>query len=259
MLKRYKWDRSILLHLAFHWTLVASLGVLAALSVDTWPWWAVLLLAPIAGHSLFVTAIAAHEIGHGSGGLRSKGWRALAVLFGWSWTFWATPIVQRKAHNILHHPHTNTPIDPDRRLTVDEFGKLGPLKYVAMVLAPSSWFWPARIWGLAFAVFSYHSNLFVNSMTRSGELYDVRLKPSERRRAFAQWLFNAGLYVGLWALSGFSGLMVAYVALAYFVGATIAASYIATNHLLHGLNDDGGDVLSNTVSLRMPRWVDRST
>ena len=71
-----------------------------------------------------------------------------------------------------------------------------------------------------------------------------------------QFSWNVGVYFSLWALSGFSAVMLATLILTYFTLSTLAASYITTNHLLSGLIEDGNDPLATTVSLKIPAWVD---
>ncbi len=257
VLERTGRDRTILLHLAAHFAVVCGLAVLVALHVGSWPWYLVLGLALIAGNSVTVLGYAAHEIGHGAGGFRHRWTRRLATWFGWAFSFWATPTSIRHAHNKLHHRKTNQLEDPDRRLNIEELEKFSSIAKVACWIFPNSRH-PllTGLIGFSASVFSYHSHILFHSVFATGELYDCGLTAKERRRAALEFLGNAGLYLGLWALSGFSWLMLGYFVLAYFVGTSVAGAYVATNHLMCGRSPEPSSALANTVSLRMPRWLD---
>lgn len=254
--RRHRDDRSVVAHLSVHMVLIVTTMVAAALYVDTLHWAAVLAMAVFAGHSGLVVAFAAHEITHGVGGL-SRRWRAIVEPIAWLPTLFAVPTTQRKAHNVLHHGHTNAANDPDRRLTLSEVKALGPVARLATWLIPNRRHpLVTAIHGFSFSIFSYHNSILWHSLLQTGELYDTRLTSRQRRRAAREFTVSAGLWIGLWALSGFSGLMLAALCLMYFTTTTIAAMYIATNHLLNGLVADENDPLATTVSVRVPRWVD---
>lgn len=250
-------DLATVAHLVVHLTILAGLGLTAALHAQTWPLWAMALLALPAGHSVMVAAFAAHELGHGAVPMPRR-LRSVLVHLGWVFAIFATPTTQCRAHNQLHHKEENSRRDPDRRLTRAEI-----LDAKAENVAP--WIFPSSahpisgaIFGFATSVFGYHTSLFWHSVLRTGLLYDLRLSASQRRRAILEGASNGAVQIGLLALSGFSGAMVLYLALTYFVGATLAGAYIATNHLLCGHVEDPkqSDVLATTVSLRVPAWVD---
>ena len=250
-------DRLVALHLLAHVGLALGLGALAAAKAATWPLSALALLALPAGHSLMVAAFAAHELGHGAARF-PKPVRALLVQLGWTFAIFATPTTQHHAHNQRHHKLTNTPRDPDRRLTLEEL-RVAKADGVAPWLFPNGAHpIPGALVGFAMSVFGYHTSLFWHSVLRTGELYDLELTDRARRRAIAEACFNGGVQLALFAASGFAGGMALYLALTYWVGASLAGAYIATNHLLCGLSDEAEqDELAAGVSLRMPEWLDR--
>ncbi len=251
-------DRSALVHLASHFAVALGLGIFAALhAASAWPLPLTLLLAAVAGHSIAVLAFAAHEVTHGGTPIRSRPLRLLAETAGWSFALFTTPSLQRRAHNEMHHHLANTHPDPDRRLTLDELRKIGFAARIATWLAPNSRH-PvvSGIFGFSFSVFAYHTSLLVNTLFRTGEIYDMRLARRARVRLVAELMLNVGLHVSLFALAGFALPMAAYLAAVYFVGTSIAGAYIATNHLLCGQSDDEHDPLAHTVSLRVPAWLD---
>jgi fatty acid desaturase len=249
-------SQAAVLHLVAHVALLLSIDVWVAMHLASVPLPVLALLGLLAGHSVMVAAFAAHEIGHGAGAMPV--WlRKLWLQLGYAPAVFAVPTVQRKAHNQLHHTIENTPRDPDRRITLDEI-RVARAEGIGVWLFPNSRHPIASaVTGFAMSVFSYHLSIFWHSVLRTGEIYDMRLDARNRRNAVLQALCNLALQLGLVALSGFSWLMVAFLALQYFVGASGAGLYIATNHLLCGMADEAHrDPLANTVSLAVPRWVD---
>ena len=252
----YKNDLGSVAHLLVHFAIIVVSLTSAALNVDAWPWYATLACGVIAGHSGMVASFAGHEIGHG-GGRMPLFIRRFLELLGWTFVLFATPTTQRKAHNVLHHGNANSPIDPDRRLMLSETEPLGESVGILEWLIPNVRH-PilTRIWGFSFMIFSYHNSLLVHSLFRTGEIYDIRLGEKPRVNAMMEFTWNVGVYFALWALSGFSGIMLATLVLTYFTLSTMAALYITTNHLLSGLIEGGNDPLATTVSVKVPAWID---
>ena len=250
-------DLGVVAHLFVHLALLVGLGITAALHAAAWPLWAIALLAIPAGHSVMVAAFAAHELGHGAVRMPRRV-RSVLVHLGWTFTIFATATTQNRAHNQLHHKEEASRRDPDRRLTRAEILEAGGEHLVPWIFPSSAHPITGAIFGFATSVFGYHTSLFWHSVFRTQQLYDLRLSAAQRRRAILEGASNGGVQVALFALSGFSGAMALYLALTYFVGATLAGAYIATNHLLCGHVEDPrrSDVLATTVSLRVPAWLD---
>jgi fatty acid desaturase len=250
-------DRAVVVHLLVHLVVLIGLGVTAARHASAWPLWSMALLALPAGHSLMVAAFAAHELGHGAVRMPRR-LRVVLVHLGWTFAIFATATTQNRAHNQLHHKEEASRRDPDRRLTRAEILEAGGEHVVPWIFPSSAHPISGAILGFATSVFGYHTSLFWHSVLRTGQLYDLQLSPAQRRRAILEGASNGAVQLALFALSGFSGAMALYLALSYFVGATLAGAYIATNHLLCGHVEDPAesDVLATTVSLRMPAWLD---
>ncbi|MCB9621900.1 MAG: fatty acid desaturase [Sandaracinus sp.] len=248
-------DALVVVHLVAH--VAIWLGVGLAVALHDWPLWAMPLFALLSGHSVMVAAFASHELGHGAGRL-PRGLRAAFVQLGWLPAIFATPTVQSRAHNQKHHKEENGRFDPDRRLTRGEILAAKGENVVPWIFPSSAHPVSGALFGFAVSVFGYHTSLFAHSVFRTGQLYDVKLSDAQRRRVLAEGALSAATQLGLFAASGFSGAMALYLACTYFVGASLAGAYIATNHLLCGLVPDASrsDVLATTVSLRVPKWVD---
>ncbi len=249
-------DRGVLVHLAVHLAIVLACAWAAATHAALWPLWALLALGAVAGHSVGIAAFAAHEIGHGAV-LAPSFLRALAEHLGWLFALFATPTLMQRAHNGMHHGFANTPRDPDRRPNLAEIDQVGP--WVARAM---TWLFPNRrhpvasaILGFSAAICSYHVHLLVHTLGRTGTRYDVALGPGKRRQVLLEFCSNAGAYLGLWAASGWHPAMAAFLSLMYVTATTLDGLYIATNHTLTGQADEH-DPLAQTVSLRVPEWLD---
>ena len=254
--ERFEPDNGVIFHLLVHVGLVTGLGVTVALHIDAWPWPIPILLALVAGHSVCVLGFATHELTHGASRIKRRAVRRGLEWLGYAYVLFAVPTIQRRAHNHLHHRRTNTPVDPDRRLWVEEVQAFAAASIAPWLFPNKSHPWLTCAWGFTLSVLSYHNSLFWHTVLRTRQLYDVGLNARLRRAAVVEATLNASVYFALFALSGFSALMAVYLAAQYYVGSSIAGAYIATNHLLCGLSDDERDPLANTVTLVVPRWVD---
>jgi fatty acid desaturase len=245
----------VLVHLFVHLSVIVSVDLWVALHMRETPWYYVFPLSLLSGHSLMVSALCSHELGHGAA--RMPNWLRRTILrMGYCFVVVAVPTVQRRAHNQLHHMMENTPRDPDRRMTIEEI-KLSGAERIAVWLLPNRQHpLVSGLLGFALSVFSYLTSIFWHSVLRTGELYDVRLDERSRRIAIAEALFNVSVQLALIVLSG-SPWMLAFLALQFYVGASGAGLYIATNHLLSGLSDEAArDPLASSLSLTVPRWLD---
>ena len=252
----YKHRQGVLVHLLVHYVIIAVVLVGCACNAQSFPWWLMFLGGLVAGHSALVAAVAGHELGHGAGRMPTWVRRVLESL-GWSFALFATPTIQRKAHNVLHHGNTNNPRDPDRRLMLAELDELGAAPGLFEWLLPNGRH-PllTRIWGFSLMVFSYHLSLLLNSSMRTGEIHDVGLTDVQRRQALFEFGLNLSAYGGLWALSDYSSIMAGTLVLTYFTVSTLAGMYTSTNHLLNGMVEHGNDPLMTTASLKVPAWLD---
>lgn len=256
--KRFEGDQVILFHQFFHLIAVLAISIVAALNIAVLSWYTLIGLAMLAGHSVCMCAFAAHEITHGAGRFRARWVRRLVEHLGWAFGLFTSATLQRRAHNGMHHHETNIPADPDRRLSVAEYASRSPLlsKISPFIFPNGKHPLLTGLYGWGLAVTCYHNAIFWNTMLQTGRTHDMRLASPGRRRVALELLANCAVYAALWTLSGYAPKMVVYLGLMYFTGAWVAGIYIATNHLLCGHHDHYNDPLANTISLRVPRWID---
>lgn len=244
----------VLLHALVHLAIVISCNLWVARHPAALPW--SLGLALVAGHSVGILAFAGHEILHGA--VVRRPWaRYPLALVAWTFSIFATPLMQQRAHNAEHHRYTNTERDPDRRIYLHELGSDPSMRRLLPWLFPNRLHPVASpILGFALAVFTYHSQLLFHSLRRVGGRYDMRLSDRQRLQASLEFAWNVSAQLLFWAASGFHPVMPLYLVLVYYVATTLDSLYIATNHLMSGLADGPCDQVLQTVSLRVPAWMD---
>ncbi len=219
-------------------------AVCAALLLLVGPPWPVrLLLSLLIGLSFVSLGFLGHEILHGSV-VASHRWQD--VLGGLClFPFSIGPELWRHWHNRMHHGHTQVPTtDPDAMGTVDDYRHRPAVR----------WFYrlhPAvrgvlQALGL-FIWFSYH-----------GLAVLIRYAPAFpwRRRllVLGQFAVPVIAWVGLLLLVGPHHFTYLYL-IPLLVANFGVMSYIASNHQLNPLTPVN-DPLANSLTVRVPRWVD---
>lgn len=243
-------------HLAAHLLLVTGLGLFAATHVASLPFWALVGLGVLAGHSVGILAFVGHEIGHGAV-VAQRQLRWLTGCLAWTYGLFTNTAVQGRAHNLLHHGHGNALQDPDRRPTLDEAAKDWVDAWVATWIFPNSRTpWCFGLLGFHASLCGYHIKLLTHSLARTGSRFDTRMPPKVRALAAFEFLWSASVYLALWALAGFSPWMALYLWVMYATATTVDGLYIATNHLLCGYDEHEHDPVQQTVSLKLPAWID---
>jgi fatty acid desaturase len=243
--------------MACHLAIVVGLGLTVAHHVTAWPFWAIALSAAVAGHSVGVLAFAGHEIVHGAV-VRRQALRYPLEVLAWTFALFSNSTIQRKAHNQLHHVYANTPRDPDRRPTLEEVNADKLDGFLATLVFPNGRMpWIFGIFGFHLSISSYHNKLLWMSVFANGARFDLKLSNRLRLRAFLEFAWSAGCYGLLFAASGFHPLMAVYLWLMYMAATTMDGLYIATHHMLTGQRPEGeSDPVQQTVSLKLPAWVD---
>lgn len=256
--EQFEGDQYILVHQFAHLIVVFAISIATALNITVLPWYAIIGLAMLAGHSVCISTFAAHEISHGAGRFRARWMRRFVERLGWTFGLFTSATLQRRAHNRMHHQETNMRADPDRRLSVAEYASRPQfLSTISPFIFPNGKHpFLTGLYGWGLAVTCYHNAIFWSTVLQTGSTHDMRLAAPGRRRVAREVLSNFAVYGALWILSGFAPKMLVYIGLMYFTGAWVAGIYIATNHLLCGHHDHVNDPLANTVSLRVPRWMD---
>lgn len=254
--QHFRRQPSVLLHLAFHLVLVTGLCATAATQLAWLPWWALLPMAMLAGHSVGILAFVGHEIGHGAV-VANRQLRWFTGFLAWTYGLFTNTAVQGRAHNLYHHVHGNSLQDPDRRPTLDEAAQDWVDAWVATWIFPNSRTpWVFGLMGFHASLCGYHIKLLTHSLWRTGSRYDTRMSPKVRGLAAFEFLWSAGLYFAFFAWSGFSPWMALFLWVMYASATTLDGLYIATNHLLCGYDAEEHDPVQQTVSLTMPAWVD---
>jgi fatty acid desaturase len=238
-----------------------ALGWTMARSLVHWPLAALPLFLPftlLMGNAVILLLFSTHDLLHG----RQKGWnggrRVLALLA--LALLWMPPTLWRVVHNREHHNNTNSLRDPDRSYLAEQpesWGKSIQHKFtpsdeigvIGLVLGLT------HAWGIH-NLRTLASVLLVPSGDASFPPAAFRVANTERRRIAWELLAIVGLHAGVisWLGLDLRGLLMGYF-LPIWLGYAGAMAYIFTNHLLAPL-DESNDPLRNTLSLRVPAWLD---
>lgn len=238
-----------------------ALGWTMARSLVHWPLAALPLFLPFAlvmGNAVIILLFATHDLMHG----RQTGWnggRRLLALLSLA-LLWMPPTLWKAVHNREHHSRTNSLRDPDRSYLAEQPNSWG--KWIQHRFTPSDEIGPVGlVLGLTNSWFVHNlrtlaSVLLVPSGDASFPPAAFRLAKQERRQITWELLAMVGLHAGI---ISWLGLDVRTLMLGYFLpiwlGYAGAMGYIFTNHLLAPL-DENNDPLCNTLSLRVPAWLD---
>ena len=259
-ISKYKKDRTLFIHFFIH--LFIFIGLISFVMLSPEIHWALyFLFIIIVGNSMLVMSFASHEMSHGGGGLK-KGWfLKILIHLGWLGGVFTTGTNQTVAHNRLHHIHTNKLNDPDRRVLQKEVSPYGKWAGLFSFLVPSHHYPKMTfLYGFAFLIFSYHNNLFWQTLFNSKQIYDLRLSVRDKFITSFEYFSNLLVYGFFWSMSGFSFKGLVFLGLSYFVVAWLSGFYIITNHLNCSLLDKEMDSFENTlkttVSLKIPKWID---
>lgn len=254
---QFKSNWPVAVHAAVHFAICTWASLWAAMNVATAPVWQLVLLAVVAGHSVACMGLCGHEIGHGIL-TRNKFVMYLWETFAWMYTGTICTSVHRKAH-LLHHVYLNDRRDPNWRPTREEVLSEGQASAVL-----SEWLFPNRkhpfasaFMGLWVVNIVYQMKLLFHSLLATGSRYDCKIPKLQAWAGVAEtFVLNLGLYVALWAASGFHPGHLLFLAFMNYVGTVIGLIYICTNHLLNPSYDDHVDPLELSLTVTVPRWAD---
>jgi fatty acid desaturase len=258
----FRADRSrltlVLINLA-----ILTLGWLMAAHLHQWPLMALPLFLPFAlvmANAVVVLLFASHDLLHGSAirGQRTRRWLGflgLAVL-------WMPPTLWQAVHNRQHHGHTNSLADPDRSYLESQPATWG--KRIQHAFVPSDEVTP---WGLALGMgmaWWVHNLRSLLSVLIGPHLHAAtKIVPAafsvsrrERKAILLEVLLLISAHASVIALLGLRPLpLLLGYGLPLGLGTAVAMAYIYTNHMLCPLEDEN-DPLANSVSLRLPAFVD---
>lgn len=216
---------------------------IAAIARFDWPWYAQALVSLAIGQSFACLGFLGHEVLHGAV-VRSPRWRSLVGQLC-LWPFALGPRLWRRWHNVEHHGHTQQPgEDPDAMQTLEDFLTRPSLRLVYRIAPPLR----AVLTLLSLCVwFSLHA---LQMLRR----YLPQFSRAQRAVVLLQFVLPAAGWAALWARLGPADGFFAY-GLPLLVANFTVMSYIVTNHLLCPLTPVN-DPLVNSLSVRVPRWLD---
>jgi fatty acid desaturase len=248
------------------WILVINLVILGlgwAIATDLdrwdWPWlWLYLPLSFIMGNSIIVLGFGCHELMHGNGTRRSKH-LAMINLLGQS-LVWMPPTLWRAVHNREHHRNTNSILDPDRNYLYEQPNTWG--KWLQNMFIPSVEVNPllltigmAHVWGF-YAFRNITSVLLFNTDTVGYVPAAFTVSRRERWAIAKELALIAMIHLGILSYLHFDPvkLLLGYF-LPIWIGYAGVISYIYTHHLISPMTDIN-DPLLNSISMRVPAWID---
>jgi fatty acid desaturase len=219
---------------------VISAGVLAIVRADSV---ALRLVAGVViGHSLATLGFLGHEILHGSV-IRN---RFLMLLVGGvcilNWGI--TPSLWIARHNRLHHQHTNDPFDDPDCFGDEKLYQRSRVHRLLNSFGPGSG--TLRSFGFLFFWFTFNFGFiafFYPLLRRQRERWTARVY---YLAAHVLWALAAARVAG-----GLLWLMLVPAAVSNFV----MMIYVATNHALSPLTPNCNDPLMNSLTLRLPAWL----
>lgn len=223
------------------WFVVAgALG--ATLVFGGLPWWANLVMALVLGQVYALLAFSAHEILHGSV-VRSR--RLQDILGGIGFLpFMVSPHLWREWHNRRHHAHANQGHrDPDSFGALEHYEPGGARRPVLPLLPGSG---HPISYAFLFVWFTTHN--FVMLLFIS-----PRFKGFARRRAIVHTALTVAFWIGVAVLSGPA--LIYTIVIPMLLANFVVMSYIATNHMMRPEREPS-DVIGNTMSVTVPRYVD---
>ena len=236
-------------------------GWTIAVHLDQWPRQYVWLFIPIAlimGNSVTTIFFAYHELMH-SQNVANRSLMAVLKILGSSLPL-MPPTLWKALHNREHHNKTNSEDDPDRNYRITQ--KITWARQVQRIFVPSSdASTPAMIVGIAivwlfYTIRNLSSILFFNRSSVQFVPASFSVRPPERWRIGGEFLLILIIHVCVLTYLRFNPLT---IVLAYIfpllIGHAGAMFYIFTNHLLNPMTSIN-DPLINSLSLRMPWWID---
>lgn len=242
---------------------ILALGWVMASRLDRWPLLAVPAFLPftlVMANAVVVLLFATHDLLHGSALhgqflRRWVGFLGLAVL-------WMPPTLWHAVHNRQHHGHTNSLADPDRSYLESQPATWG--KRIQHAFVPSDEVTPLGLalgMGTAWWVHNLRSLLSVllgSQLVSTAAIVPAAFRVSRRERQaiLLELLLLIAAHAGVIAGIGLRPLpLLLGYGLPLGLGTAMAMAYIYTNHLLCPL-DDENDPLANSVSLRLPAFLD---
>ncbi len=240
---------------------ILVLGWGIASDLDRWIWytrWLYLPLTVIMANSVIVLLFSVHDVMH-SALIKNRRLLHLITLLGLT-PLWMPPTLWRILHNQVHHNHTNSLKDPDRRYLHDQPMTWG--KWIQALLAPSLQVNRVLMTlGMMFAwgVYTFRnltSVLLFNTDTVDYVPASFRVKTRDRYMIAVEFLIMLSLHFCILQFLEFDGLK---LLLSYFLpiglGYAGVIFYIYTNHMFCPITEVN-DPLVNSTSIKVPAFLD---
>lgn len=214
------------------------------------------LAALVIGHSLACMAFVAHELSHNAV-VRHRGLKYVVslVVFGINGL---PPTMWNRLHNLTHHHHAGTEMDPDRPFLASEDQPL--TTWYARLFYPSR-----QSWRSVLVVFHFVTYIARHLAT---VFYPADAKPAivtskPAYRAVERWVIAgelgaiAALQWLVWMGTGRSWANYAWASpVALGVASAVIMAYVFTNHFLNPITHDH-DPIAGTTSVIVPKFIDR--
>ncbi|GAP93690.1 fatty acid desaturase family protein [Leptolyngbya sp. NIES-2104] len=247
-------DRVVILMINFA---ILILGWGIASNLDRWSWSALWLYLPftiVMANSVIVLLFSVHDIMH-SRLIKNRALLYVITLLALT-PLWMPPTLWSILHNRIHHNHTNSLKDPDRRYLQKQPMSWG--KWIQRLIAPS--LQTNRIlmlvgmmfaWGV-YAFRNFSSIVLFNTNDVNYVPASFTVKPRERYFIAAECLIMLLFHVSVITYLEFDGLK---LLLSYFLPIGLGYAgiifYVYTNHMLCPMTETN-DPLVNSISLRVP-------
>lgn len=219
-------------------------GSMTAIALFELHWLAKLGLSVLIAQCFAGLGFLGHEILHGTvvKQARLRDWLGGIAMS----QFLLGPKLWRRWHNMEHHAHTqHVHDDPDVSITMEQLYQKPFLRWLYKFP------WQVR----SFTTFVAFSVFFQIHSSRQFARLIGQFKPKDRAMAWAQLLAPIAFYVfGLGYVLGLQNWLFAYL-IPLLIANFITICYISSNHDLCPLTDVN-DPLVNSLSVKMPRWMD---
>jgi fatty acid desaturase len=241
---------------------IILLGWAIAAEIQSWHWFSLLfmtLLGLVMAHSVLLLAMAAHDLLHRPGRKHRLLTYILGLLGFALW--WMPPSQWREVHNRFHHSRTNALGDPDRNYLDSQpqtWGKWLNNFFVPSVTVHPFWWLVGlgTVWG-GHSLRNLSSVLLFNSPTVDYVPAAFKVAPKTRWAIAGELVILLILHTGVLFYLQFQPLKLLLVYfLPIFLGNAGGMFYIYTQHLASPMTAVN-DPLVNSVSLKLPAWVNR--
>jgi fatty acid desaturase len=252
-----KFDRVVILIMN---VAILLLGWGIASNLDRWNSYTIWLYFPftiIMANSVIVLLFSVHDIMHSSL-IKNRYLLALITLIGLT-PLWMPPTLWRIVHNQVHHNHTNSIKDPDRRYLVQQPMTWG--KWIQDLIVPSAQVKRGLMligmmfaWGI-YAFRNLTSVVLFNSETVDYVPASFKVKERDRYQIAIEFSFILSFHIGVIAYLQFDWLK---LLLSYFLPIGLGYAgilfYVYTNHMICPMTDVN-DPLANSNSIVVPKFL----